>query len=458
MLIEFRLGNFRSIHTPQTFSFVASKDTKHPNNLIPLEGYSLLKAAALYGANASGKSNLIKALSFMQEFIGASATRMNFGDKIGGVAPFRLSQTAQKESSLFEVTFHFEELRYTYGFSATRLRVWDEWLRVVPPGKREQTWFERRFDPSTEETTWTFTGPLKKDGELLKERTRDNALVLSTGSRENVKPLQTPFRWFDRRLWIFDLSRAPKFLELRTAERCLKDGRFQKRILRLVQDADLGIDNFHVTTDNFLVTKESMNNLEENVEFSKKQRNFFSAMRELISELRNQDELNFTRQKISTLHRRVDSEEYEQFDFEEDESNGTQRFFAIVGPLLDALEQGALVVVDELDCSMHPLLTRKLIELFQSPFVETRGAQLLFTTHDSTLLDPELFRRDQIWLAEKSHGASEFFSLYDIEAAERPRNTEAFQRNYLAGRYGGTPQFGPTFEDLTFKPEEPVQK
>src|SRR5439155_5216535 len=109
------------------------------------------------------------------------------------------------------------------------------------------------------------------------------------------------------------------------------------------------------------------------------------------------------------------------------------------------------VVVDELDCSMHPLLVRKLIELFQSPQVNTKGAQLLFTTHDSTLLDPELFRRDQIWLVEKRQGASEFFSLYDFNTEERPRNTEAFQRNYLAGRYGGVPQFGPTFEEVEVK-------
>jgi AAA15 family ATPase/GTPase len=135
-----------------------------------------------------------------------------------------------------------------------------------------------------------------------------------------------------------------------------------------------------------------------------------------------------------------------------DESNGTQRFFALAGPFLDALAKGTVVVVDELECSMHPLLTRKLIELFQSPEANKSGAQLIFATHDSTLMDPELFRRDQIWLVEKNRrGASELFSLYDFDTKDRPRNTEVFQRNYLAGRYGGVPKFGPTFEDLEFK-------
>jgi AAA15 family ATPase/GTPase len=137
---------------------------------------------------------------------------------------------------------------------------------------------------------------------------------------------------------------------------------------------------------------------------------------------------------------------------EQDESNGTQRFFALAGPFLDALDQGSVVVIDELDCSMHALLTRKLIELFQAATVNTRGAQLFFTTHDSNLMDPDLFRRDQIWLTEKdSRGASKLFSLYDFDTKERPRNTEAFERNYLAGRYGAIPRFGPIFEDLEIR-------
>src|SRR5262249_5529558 len=146
-----------------------------------------------------------------------------------------------------------------------------------------------------------------------------------------------------------------------------------------------------------------------------------------------------------TVYRKRDDGKLEPFDFATEESSGTQRLFVIAVPLFKALETGAFLVIDELDASMHSLLARRLLDLFQSPQANAKGAQLLFTTHDPALFDQELFRRDQIWLAEKRNSASEFFSLADIEPA--PRNTEAFLRNYLAGRYGGAPQFVTRFED-----------
>ena len=137
-----------------------------------------------------------------------------------------------------------------------------------------------------------------------------------------------------------------------------------------------------------------------------------------------------------------------QFSLEEDESNGTQRFFALIGPVLNVLDHGGLLVVDELECSMHPLLTRKVVELFHNPEANPKGAQLIFATHDSTLMSPALLRRDQIWLMEKNFkSATEMFSLCEIEREKRPRKEESFGKNYLAGRYGGVPIFGPALED-----------
>jgi AAA15 family ATPase/GTPase len=154
-------------------------------------------------------------------------------------------------------------------------------------------------------------------------------------------------------------------------------------------------------------------------------------------------------QAIRSVHRSPGGE-IVRFNFLEAESNGTQRFLALAGPWLDALDQGAALEIDELDCSMHPLLTRKLVEMFQTRDANVNGAQLVFSTQDSTLMDLELFRRDQIWIVEKDRTeASRLVSLYDFE--EKPRNGEAVQRRYLAGRYGGVPVFGPTFEDLELK-------
>jgi AAA15 family ATPase/GTPase len=151
--------------------------------------------------------------------------------------------------------------------------------------------------------------------------------------------------------------------------------------------------------------------------------------------------------KIQSLHRIPGVEATVPFDFLQAESNGAQRFFALAGPFLDALDKGALLVIDELDCSMHPELTWKLVELFQAPALNERGAQLVFTTHDTTVMHPELFRRDQLWVVDKLlAGSSRLTSIYDF--IEKPRNNEALEKNYLAGRYGGVPVLGPTFEDL----------
>jgi len=144
------------------------------------------------------------------------------------------------------------------------------------------------------------------------------------------------------------------------------------------------------------------------------------------------------------------TDEDEIFGFDDAESKGTQRLFGLAKPWLDALENGSIIVVDELDCSMHPVLVRRLIELFQSATTNRNGAQLVFATHDSTLMDQSLFRRDQIWIVEKdARQASQLFSLYDFD--EKPRKGEALEKRYLAGRYGGVPTFGPTFEDLELR-------
>jgi AAA15 family ATPase/GTPase len=414
MLVELRIANYRSIFEEQIFSMVASKDRKHPDNLIAFDGFHLLKATGIYGSNAAGKSNLIKAIQFLQYMVITSATHMNAGDPITGAVPFRLSTETLKQPSRVEITFIADQVAYKYGFTATRERVQEEWLRSYAPDGTEQPWFDRRFNPHTNNTVWVFDGPLSQDRELLRERTRDNSLALSTGPRENVKPLGVIYQWFRRNLRIFDLSEPLDGLRYHGAELYGEDRDYRPRVARLLADADFQIEGFTLAPPD--------------------------------SPQRNAQPLT-----VKTQHHMIDSDNLVAFELDE-ESNGTQRFFAIAAPFLHALDTGAVMIVDELDCSLHPNLTRKLIQLFQSPEANAHGAQLIFTTHDATLLDQRLFRRDQMFLVEKrrNHG-SEYFSLYDFDNKDRPRNTEAFQRNYLSGRYGAVPQFGPTFEDLQTK-------
>ena len=169
MLIEFRVANFRSFGEEQVFSLLASGDTEHSANVITRGKFRVLKAAAVYGANASGKSNLVKAIGVMETFVRTSATQMNIGDPIR-VDSFGLDRALADKPSLFETTMLVDGVRYTYGFTVTRERVHDEWLIAYPKG-RAQTWFERELDPATGETTWVFRWDLKKEQRLLQEKT-----------------------------------------------------------------------------------------------------------------------------------------------------------------------------------------------------------------------------------------------------------------------------------------------
>lgn len=427
MLVEFKVANYRSFREEQTLSLVASKDPTHAHCLIDAGKLKLLKTAAVYGPNASGKSNLIKAMEFMVKFVAESATTMNLGEPITGVIPFRLDAKSAGQPSSFSAMILIDGSRYEYGFSVTNQHVCAEWLKVCRLGGRLTNWLDRRFDAKSKRTAWSIRGPLKKDARLLKEKTRDNGLLLSRAADLNVTAITDLFLWFAKKVWKYDLARPPLELMDVTARRVQKDARFRERVLRLVRDADMGISDLKVQ--------------DETVHLS------LLANELTPTSLAMEFQGNVPRVKLR--HSAAASRNSIDFDLFDDESNGTQRFFAIVGPFLDALDDGKLLLVDELECSMHPLLTRKLIELFQDPNANRKGAQLVFVTHDSTLMDQNLFRRDQIWLTQKRRsGATELFSLYDFRAADRPRNTGAFERNYLSGRYGAVPNFGPSLEDL----------
>ena len=435
MLIQFSVENYRSFREEQTLSLVASNDDAHASNLIECDkGLRLVKVASLYGANASGKSNLIRAMADMRRFVLASATKMNLGETIDFVSPFRLDATSRNEPSRFEITLLVDGVTFVYGFSATRERVHDEWLHVRPSGGRFSKWLERTLDPATSETSWAFRGPLKRDAKLLREKTRDNGLVLSRAAELNVDAVARLFLWFQKYFSDWDLSVPPVELVQFTAETILDSEPFGSSVLSLMRDADLGISGLSV--------KEVPG------------RNFLDAVSNSVRERMApvvQESFGGSAPGLLAVEAEHAMEEGDSvlFSLEDDESNGTQRFFALAGPVLVGLKCGMFLVIDELECSIHPLLTRKLIELFQSEKLNTSGAQLVFATHDSSVMDSTLFRRDQVWLAEKrSNGATELFSLYDFDGESRPRNGAAFERNYLAGRYGAVPSFGPSLEDL----------
>ncbi len=435
MLLEFRVANYRSIRKAQTLSMMASIDKSLPDNLIQTEKYNLLKVATLFGANASGKSNFIKALQFMDRFVERSAIATEPDQKID-VEPFALNSETINQPSSFEVTFIHQECRYQYGFSATVDRVMSEWLFAFPSGK-QQTWFTRNYVPAEKKTMWTFPNDHfgSADQKLLQEKTRDNCLVLSRGADLNINDLRLIYDWFKLRMSIFDFS-TNDFLRTMLDRVALNikydEESYRKYIVSLLHDADFGIENLEVV-ERPIIEKLIKTDLE-------------SLSSDVLSELRSQ--VNKGLFEIRSIHRIEDTKELHDFSFENMESHGTKRFCALAGRIINVLKHGYTMVIDEFDCSIHPLLVRKLVALFQSPDINKNSAQLIFTSHDSSLFDLKLLRRDQILLVNKSqqHDSS-IYSLFDIEE-DKPRANEAVGKNYLSGRYGGVPSFGRIFEDL----------
>src|SRR5262249_25402691 len=342
MIIEIKIANYRSINAAQTLSFVAEKAPRHPDNLIPCRGFKLLKAVALFGANASGKSNLVKAIGGISQYVCDSATRMNDGDRIPVAEPFRLTSETVNAPSRFEVTVLTEGMLYVYGFSATTERVHAEWLKAHSETARTETlWFERHLDIATDQYTCAFAEPLKPVEALLRERTRSNALVLSTGAQLNVDRLLPLYRYFHRQILRLDVP-GVDINPLRDAAKLYKtDVNLPGNILQLMNSADIDIETFDVEDED--INESPSEEHGANV----KPRTFVLTLKNL------RDMVTVPR---ITVYRKRDDGKLEPFDFATEESSGTQRLFVIAVPLFKALETGAFLVIDELDASMHPLL------------------------------------------------------------------------------------------------------
>ncbi|MEI7954418.1 MAG: ATP-binding protein [Verrucomicrobiota bacterium] len=412
MLVEFRVENFRSLRKEQALSLVASKDKSLQDTHTMPTGLKaaprLLRSAAIYGANACGKSNLIKALQYMQGVVAESATVIQPGQTFA-VQPFRLDAKSAKEPTSFEVTFVVDGVRYQYGFSMTAQRIVSEHLLVYKAFK-PQRWFERRFDAQIGKDVYEFGPGLKGPKNLWEGATRPNSLFLSMAVQLNSDALRPVFDWFKSGLVIFN-EQAP--LNPQVAIRLLQQADGRKQICDFLSAADVSIADIEVVTRK--VPGQS-------VHFD-----LVAGKTEVRTEEVEEHQLRFSH---------VTEQGQAVFDLL-DESSGTRNLLFLTGPVLDILGKGLTLAIDELDTSLHTLLVRELVRLFHRPEVNTGGAQLIFTTHDTSLLDaPDLFRRDQIWFVEKDQDqASELVSLSEFS----PRKNEALERGYLMGRYGGIP-------------------
>jgi uncharacterized protein len=417
MLLEFRISNFRSYAAEKRFSMVAGSGKELLSNTMTVVGfdrYSLLRSAAIYGANASGKSNLIQAFAFFRRFVLGSSESRQEGDRIP-VYPFLLDPKLAESPSHFEMTFLLDGVRHQYGFVVSRERVHEEWLTVYPKGK-PQEWFHRTLDPAGKSTwSWSRTH-LRGDKSQLADRTRDNALFLSVAAQWNHAQITPIYGWFRRYLRVL-----PKDVSAMTYTRgqLLNDSKFREWLTGVLKAADTGISR--------VLAKER-----------KIHKDHLPFPREIPDDVRAYLTEGFLKEHkvdVRTTRRLPGSENEIEWDLEQ-ESDGTQRMLELLGPIYDALQQGAVLVMDELDTSLHAYITRELVQLFNNPETNPGHAQLVFTTHDTSLLDPTLFRRDQVWFTAKdATGETDLYSLEDFS----PRKGEALQKGYLVGRYGAVP-------------------
>ena len=413
MLIEFRVENFRSILDEQCLSLVASsgKEMLDTNTFDPdIPGVPrLVRSACLFGPNASGKSNIVKAMAFMAAFVSESAAESKPGERIS-VEPFLLDQTSENKPSRFEVIFAAGDVRYKYGFSLDRYRVLSEWLFAAPEG-RDQCWFERDSD-AVEKGSWYFGPNLRGQKRVIQDSTRDNALFLSTAAQLNNPQLRQVWEWFETTFKSLTGARrvGQSFSTMMCDE---EDGR--KRVVELLQQADLGIDDVDVR-------KEEWKDDDFPADLSEE------VKKKILAQLPDH------KMEPLFLHKKLDSDDLVAFEYES-ESAGTQAFFSLAGPWLDVLNNGYVLVLDELDSSLHPFLAEHLVRQFLGNKRNPFGAQLIFTAHNPHLLNSNLLRRDQVWFVAKPKLATQLRAHTEF----RPRKDEDRIRGYLGGRYGSLP-------------------
>jgi len=417
MLIAFTAENVLSFRDQLRLSLLATRLSEKdvPRDIPWREGgqpISVLPVAGVFGANASGKSNLLLAIAHMRDFVINSFRKGSPGRKLP-TRPFRLGGNGGDEPSMYEVEVVLGGVLYEYGFRIDSERVVEEWARSYPRGRAVQL-LQRDGD------VIQLGSQQRARGRATEEILRPNALFLSTAAATN-HPLFLPlYEWFQRNLLYADVH--SRSLRQGITVKLLEEDERRRQVLDLLREADLGVTN--VTRREF------------DLEFKEKIEKVINVLR---GEVTDDDAAEFELDdfEVRMKHRAPGGGEVEFTAGEE--SLGTLVWFGLIGPVIEALQEGSVLLADELEASLHPTLVGVLVDLFQSRQSNPRRAQLIFNSHAVTLLGDSADRplgRDQIWFTEKGNdGASRLYSLADLA----PRREEALGRRYLAGRYGGVP-------------------
>ncbi|NOZ35234.1 MAG: ATP-binding protein [Chlorobi bacterium] len=452
MLIDFKVSNFLSFNEEVTMNMIAAnsikeheKTTKSSLNNIIFDKNTdnkLLKSSVIYGANASGKSNLLFAMSFFKNFILTSSSDKNEGDEIE-VIKFLLSPNTENEPSFFQIIIIIDDVRYRYGFEADNEKIHSEWffsLKSTPYAKETKLFIREYQEIRINKQSFS-------EGKDIEKKTRSNALFLSTVAQFDGEKSNIFRNWIKNNFILISGLEDEDYKDF-TINKWKKEKQFRTILIEFFKTIKIGFEKIELEEKEQildkllpdLIAEEEDNELKEILENLQRLTKKISQKAEILNKL---DKNVIT--KINFLHPKKDNTgnliNFVNIDFWL-QSKGTQKLFNIFGIWIDAIENGKVLIIDELASSLHTLITIELIKIFHSN--RNKSAQLIFATHDTNLLKKELFRRDQIWFTEKNNlGATDLYSLveYKINQA-KVRNDASFEKDYLLGKYGAIPFLG----------------
>ena len=411
MLINFSFGNFRSFRDIKSLRMEAGRVEDLTESVIEKDGFRLLPVAAIYGANSSGKTNVIKAMGMFKDIV-RDNSKLN-PDNFIQQDPFRLTDDPDAGYTIFEIQFLLDNAVYKYGFDYLSTEIDSEWLyeRKIEPNSKEHVLFYREGEDFNVSTKYF------PEGKNKKELTTKNRLFLSLVAQLNGEVSQKIISYLGEYNIISGLDEHEyKQISLR-----MLDGHLEgyTEAMNLFKKLDLGFTDIDILNFNFnkTMTKEGTS-----------ERSFEEKMIEDVTHF------------LMTFHNIYDEKGQvvgqTHFFANDTESNGTLKIIGLSGLLFNTLLHGRVLFVDELDAKLHPMLTRAIVRLFMDKETNPKGAQLVFTTHDTHLLDKDCLRRDQVWFTEKdATEASDLYSLLEF----KERNDRNFEKNYIQGRYGAIP-------------------
>ena len=423
MLLNFAVTNYRSIKERQVFSLMAVEGLPHEDSLIHSEeGISILPVALLFGANASGKSNILRALGTMRHIV-LNSVRLNPDDTLDEYEPFLLDEESRNNDTEFEAEFIADtgqnvELHYRYGFSFSGKIISEEWLYRQEGNTNEVELFSRIGGKVRVNETEFPEGKEKEDA------LNSNRLFLSLIAQLNGTQSKEIISWFDRVNSIID-SKTEQYhtftSSLLMTQGYKQENWFSNYVRTFLSNIDIGITELSIREEPIALPKD---------------------LPEEIKKILSQYQNGRTSLKIQSTHNRYNKEGEiigkEIFSIEENESEGTQKITELLGVIFLTLLSGRLLVIDELDAKLHPLLTRAIVQLFTNPKMNSHGAQLVFTTHDTNQLHLDYVRRDEIWFTEKSYvEATELYSHIEFKDFDPSMD---ITEQYVNGRYGAIPR------------------